>query len=41
LGGYSSSTGATEEYNGSTWTTGGNLSTARHDLGGVELKQMD
>jgi hypothetical protein len=28
-------TGATEEYNGSTWTAGGSLNTARRQLAGV------
>jgi hypothetical protein len=28
-------TGATEEYDGTTWTAGGSLNTARNDLGGA------
>jgi hypothetical protein len=32
---YHSDTGATEEYNGSTWTTSNSLNTARHLLGGA------
>jgi hypothetical protein len=28
-------TGATEEYNGSTWTSSGSLGTARYGLGGA------
>jgi hypothetical protein len=32
----------TEEYNGSTWTAGGNLGTARSSFGWMqELKQQD
>jgi hypothetical protein len=31
----STNTGATEEYNGSTWTTGGTMNTARYQLGGT------
>ena len=29
------STGATEQYNGSTWTTGGTMNQARSELGGA------
>jgi hypothetical protein len=36
FGGYSTAaTAATEEYDGSTWTTGGNLGTARYQLAGA------
>jgi hypothetical protein len=33
-----SSTAATEEYDGSTWTSGGTLNTARHDLGSAGIQ---
>jgi hypothetical protein len=33
-------TNATEEYDGSSWTAGGNLNTARRYLAGVEFKQQ-
>jgi hypothetical protein len=34
-------TAATEEYDGSAWTGGGNLGTARSRLAGVEFKLQD
>jgi hypothetical protein len=34
-------TNATEEYDGSTWTAGGNLDTARDFQEEQELKQLD
>jgi hypothetical protein len=32
---------ATEEYDGSAWTAGGNLATARYQPGGAGFKQQD
>jgi hypothetical protein len=34
-----SNTAVTEEYNGTSWTGGGNLNTTRHKLQDVEFKQ--
>jgi hypothetical protein len=33
-------TGATEEYNGSTWTSAGSLNTLRRGLAGAGFKQL-